>query len=233
MHSRRSRLRRVVLWPAAAVLLLAAYALSPPFLSYWVTRYAPPAMPVLRALWSPLELYARHPAWPGSRAYVEYEMWANRRLQDHFASDADVKLNEMTQIQFNGTPLSDVASYLSALHDHRIELLEGIDGDIPVTMNANGKLRDALDQLVQPLGLAAAPVGTKIVIGPPAEVERLVVEADAAASSGRWIADLVVLANLVLIVAVIVLLLRRRSARQRVAFAASSGPIEECPVPGP
>jgi hypothetical protein len=219
----RNHLTSVAKWATVAVLLLAAYVASPPFLGYWSQRHVPAVVPVLQAMWSPLELYARHPRWPGSTRYVEYEMWANRGLQNQFASEADVKLNEQTQCIFAGTPLSDVVSYLSAVHDHPMDLLDGIDEDTPLTMNMSGTLRDALDQVAKSTGLAAAPVGKRIVIGPQAEVEVLVADAEAAANSGKWIANLVVLGNVILIVAVIVLFWRWRAARRRAAMKAAAG----------
>jgi hypothetical protein len=223
---KKTSLKRAATWTGVIVLMVAAYVASPPFIAYWSSRHAPAALPVLHTLWAPLDLYARHPHWPGSTQYVEYEMWATRRLQDHFALEIEAKLNEQTQCIFAGTPLSDVVSYLSAVHDHPMDLLDGVDEDVPLTMNMTGTLRDVLDQVSQLTGLAAAPLGKRIVIGPAAEVERLVAEAEAATSSGRWIADLVVLGNLALIVTVIVLLWRRRAARRAASHASRPGLAE-------
>lgn len=79
MHPRRPLLKRVAVWTAAVVLLLAGYVGSAPFVVNLVLPRFPAAEPAIIAIYAPLLLYTKgHPNWPGNRAFVEYEAWCRR-----------------------------------------------------------------------------------------------------------------------------------------------------------
>jgi hypothetical protein len=70
-------------------------------------------------------------------------------------------LRQPTQIDLVETPLSDVCEYVGDMHNIKVEIDEtalkdtDVDGSCPVTCNIRGvSLRDALDNLVDSVGLA-------------------------------------------------------------------------------
>lgn len=214
MSARPNRLKRCLFWSGVALGLLVLYVASWPFVSFWSERHLRAALPVVRAVYAPLEVYFRN-EWPGTRMYGRYTSSCIRTLNEHARGDVNARLDDQTSIQFAGTPLRDVVSYVSEVHGFYIEVLEDVDGDVEITVTSNATLRDALDELLQPLGLAAAPVGRKLVIGPPETVQRLAAEAEAAANASKLRGNLMVLGGLALFVGLIVLIVRRRSARRR------------------
>jgi hypothetical protein len=222
MPSRPNRLKRCLFWTGIALGLLVFYIASWPFVFFWCERNLHAGIPVVRAVYAPLEVYSRN-EWPGSRMYGQYTSWCISTLQEHSRGDASARLNEQINIEFAQTPLRDVISYVSEIQGFQIELLDEVDGDVEVTANSNGTVGELLDQMLHPLGLAAAPVGRKLVIGSPEAVQRLAAEAAAAAQAGKLRGNLIVLGGLVLIVAVIVLVVRRRAGQRRAVINADAG----------
>jgi hypothetical protein len=224
MSARPNRLKRGFIWSGVTLGLLVLYLASCPFVMFWSERYLPAAtFPVVRAGYAPLEAYCRE-EWPGSGFYGQYAGRCLRALNEHARGDASAALEEQTSVQFVQTPLRDVISYVSELHNFHIELLDGVDGDVEVTANSKATVREVLDEMLHPLGLAVAPVGRNLVIGSPEVVQGLVAEA-AAAEAGKLRGNLIVLGVLVLLVTVIVLLWRRRVARRRDATRADGATV--------
>jgi len=223
MSARFGPLKRGLRWSAVTFALLTAYIASPPFLAYWSQRHVPALVPVLRALWSPLELYARHPRWPGSTMYVGYEQWAYEQLQYGLEPEADKLLDVSSQLDFRDVPLNLVAEYVSQIHDHPIELTPDTDGEVLVTINSTAPLRDHLEQMTKSHGLVYAVIGKRVVIGPPAIVESMIGAADATAHPHRRRNNVIVVVGFLFLIAAIVLILRRHSGRRRAIIAAAAG----------
>jgi len=220
----RSRLKSAAKWAAVVAVTLSAYVASQVFVSYFCNRHAPALSPVIRALYAPLELYyVRHPTWPGSRSYVQYEEWVYQQLQRLSGEQTDLELYVMSQLEFNDVSLNVVAEYVSKIHEYPIELTPDTDGDVLVTLKATAPLRDHLGQITRPHGLVFGVIENRVVIGPPATVENLVTQADAAAHPHRFRNNVIAIVGLALFIAVIVLLLRRRAARRRAVTNAAAG----------
>lgn len=88
------------------------------------------------------------------------------RLKVHHA------LNEKTDLDFANQPLGDVVEYLSQRHeiglqlDYRSLRASGVAADTPITMNLKGiTLREALETMLKPLGLAFANRHEVLLIG--------------------------------------------------------------------
>lgn len=75
MPARRTLLKRITLWTAAAVLVLASYILGAPLVWFGTWRYAPELIPVVNVLYAPFNFYCSHPELPGSRSVSDYYAW--------------------------------------------------------------------------------------------------------------------------------------------------------------
>jgi len=215
MPARPNRLKRGLFSTGVVLGLLVFYVASWPFVSFWCERNLRAALPVVRAVYAPLAVYCREEL-PGSRRYSLYSAQTINELKGHVRGDASGRLHYQTKFQFVGTPLRDVVSCVSELHDIHIELLDDVDDDVEVTANVIAPLGEALDGMLQPLDLAAVPIGRKLVIGRPEAVQQLAAET----AAGRMRANRIVL---VLVVAVTVLLVRRRAVRRRAVIDADEG----------
>ena len=71
MHPRRPLLKRVAIWTAAVVLLLAWYVASFPFLIVACRNFCPGARPALGAVYYPVVWYIERDL-PGARTYHDY-----------------------------------------------------------------------------------------------------------------------------------------------------------------
>jgi hypothetical protein len=83
MRARRPVLKRIALWTAAVVLLLAGYVAGAPFANYF-DRGNPIARPVLRVLYVPLVYVAANPDAPGHDLLTSYLGWSDQLLRDFF-----------------------------------------------------------------------------------------------------------------------------------------------------
>jgi len=83
MPTRRPILKRVALWTAAVVLVLAGYLASLPFVDFVDSRY-PVARPVLVVLYSPILLVIGREDAPGHDLYIAYLEWAREHLEAAF-----------------------------------------------------------------------------------------------------------------------------------------------------
>jgi hypothetical protein len=201
----------------AAVLLLGAYAASAPFVFFWIQHRLPSAIPTLQAVYAPLAVYSRHAEWPGSISYIHYQSWCHRTLQEYTLGpeDANRKLDELTQIQFSGSPLRDIVNYLSEVHGYPIELDDSADGDTELTANHSAPLQDALAQLLDPHGLVAAPDEGRIVIGTSAAIERIVAQRRAANPLHVWGPLVLGTGGTALVIAAVLLIRRIMMNRRR------------------
>lgn len=136
-------------------------------------------------------------------------------INDHLVEPpgAGDKLDELTQLEFRGSRLGDVADYLTELHECRIELDPTADRDIRVTINSTARLQDVLTELLQPHGLVAAPLGERIVIGTPAAVQRLVAASDQSDAGPAWSGGLLLSGAMAVILAAVWHIRRGRSKR--------------------
>lgn len=80
MQTRRSLLKRVTLWTAGVVLLLASYVGGAPLVFWTVVSRFPEAAPVMRVVYAPVMYFCDHSDWPGSEAYQEYAVWCANLL---------------------------------------------------------------------------------------------------------------------------------------------------------
>jgi hypothetical protein len=79
MHPRRPLLKRVCLWTAAVVLLLAGYLAGMPFVITATILHAPALLPAAWAFYSPVT-YAIANDLPGTNAYESYYRWCMESL---------------------------------------------------------------------------------------------------------------------------------------------------------
>jgi len=85
MRPRRPLLKRVVLWMAAIVLLLASYILGAPFAAFFAQKYLPVAVaqPVFMVVYAPLIYVSHDPNAPGHLEFVAYLNWCRSKLELH------------------------------------------------------------------------------------------------------------------------------------------------------
>jgi hypothetical protein len=144
----RTKSRRFTVCAAAAVLLLAWYVASPPFVFPVAETFVPKAMPGLRVIYGPVEAYAVNQDLPGSKLYGTYIGRTVPVVKNALNPiNPHATLLEPTQVEFRQTPLRDVLSYMSEIHGVELELDVGrwyqacvrrLDGD-----RADGSSRDA------------------------------------------------------------------------------------------
>jgi hypothetical protein len=82
MHPRRPLLKRVALWTAAVVLLLASYVLGAPFVAFFGQRYTPKLEPVFIAVYAPLVYVSRNSDAPGHTEFNAYVQWCHNTLDE-------------------------------------------------------------------------------------------------------------------------------------------------------
>jgi hypothetical protein len=216
------RLTRVTKWATLALLLLALYLASAPLAFYWSNARFPSALPVLFKIYAPTVVYLQNPDWPGSGAYQAYTDWCRREfyLRFEYVPDSERALAEPSQIAFHGTPLRDVAVYLSQIHNCNVDLTQDAKWDSEITREATAPLREHLEQITQPLGLTFAAAGEHIIVGPPATIEQLIAKNDAAARAIKLPGNVIVrgvIACVVVIAALVLHRWRRRGATARVS----------------
>lgn len=216
MPSRRPILKRFAQWTVGAILVLAAYCLSAPFAFFWLEQHAPGAMPALQVVYAPLILYVRHPNWPGSEPFNRFQSWTSATIREYTVGPwrANDVLDGGTDIQFKGTLLRDVLDYLGEVHAFPVELDADVDGEVEITIAAKTSLRDALQEILAPHGLVAAPDEGRIVVGTPEAIDRIVAQRRAAnplVVYGPW----VLIAIVVLILGAAAQLIRRRKSKHR------------------
>lgn len=168
-----------------------------------------------------LMIELRATAAPSPFAFIRgpaFYTWSSRTLRGQLEPDARATLEQRTDCDVEETPLRDVVSYLGEIDDLRIEFDGAVDGEAEVSIHASGTLGDALNRLLTPLGLVAAPVGRRIVVGTPEVVQETVDTFDHQNQIGRAI----VIGILALCVALAVWFVRRRVARRRSADARTS-----------
>jgi hypothetical protein len=168
-------LNRIAKWTAAGMLLLAWYFASPPFAFRVAQRHFPAALPALTTIYRPSEYYVTHEELPGSKLYHWYMGRSDRIARNALreAIDPHAKLLEPTGLEFTGTPLRDVLSYASEIHEISLDLDASVDGEVKVTINASGiPMQKALEELLKPHGLIAVPDGERIIISTPEAIER-------------------------------------------------------------
>jgi hypothetical protein len=223
MPARPNRLKRGLFWTGVALGLLMLYVASCPFVIYSCARTFDKALPIVQAVYAPLQTYCMKEL-PGTRAYGRYLSFCIRMLERGERGDVNARLDAPTVLQLLDAPLRDTLSYACSVHDVQFELLDGVDGSVRVDLNSTtGTLRDALESVLHPLGLAAVPLGNKIVVGPAVTVERIAAEARAEESGRKLRGNLIILGGFVLMIGVIVLILRRRASRRRVTVNVSAG----------
>lgn len=224
------RLTGVAKWATLVLLLLALYMASAPLAFAWCSKHFQQAIPVLVKVYGPSSVYLQNPDWPGSGAYRAYTDWCRREfyLRFEYVPDSERALAEPSQIAFHGIPLRDLAGYLSEIHNCSIDLTQDTNGDSEITREATAPLREHLEQITQPLGLTFAGIGEHIVVGPPATIERLISEFNAAAAAIQLRYSLMGLASLLIGVTVLAVLWRR-SGRRRANGALSDSQIQGRP----
>jgi hypothetical protein len=84
MHPRRPLLKRVAVWTAAVVLLLALYVLGGPFVILLCERHGPAIVPVLEIIYAPLMYVDRDSQAPGHFAFQAYAKWCDDTLDRAF-----------------------------------------------------------------------------------------------------------------------------------------------------
>jgi hypothetical protein len=82
MHPRRPLLKRVAVWTAAFVLLLAGYVASSAFVVCITVKNYPASLPVLKVIYSPIEVYVREKL-PGTKMLERYARWVQNALDVH------------------------------------------------------------------------------------------------------------------------------------------------------
>src|SRR5262245_42821356 len=87
MSARHPLQKRIAVWTAVAVLLLAAYVLGAPFVILLAGRHCPRALPFLDATYAPLHVYVNNPEVPGSDAYNNYALWCQRQFEGEMIYD--------------------------------------------------------------------------------------------------------------------------------------------------
>jgi hypothetical protein len=174
MHARRTLLNRIALWMTGVVLALTVYLATQPFLFYLCGRQFPRAIPALLHVYAPARIYCDQ-EWIGTTQFAEYSYWGFYTLAEYHRGDerSNEILDESSTIQFSGTPLRDVIGYLSEVHAYPIEPGSEVDGDVEITVNLNGPLRNCLQTILESHGLTAWPANKRIVIGTPAAVQRI------------------------------------------------------------
>ena len=80
MQPRRPLLKRVAVWTAAVVLLLAGYVAGMPFAELAVLRFVPSLEPAALAFYAPV-IYAIKREFPGKDAYLQYYAWCQRPVR--------------------------------------------------------------------------------------------------------------------------------------------------------
>jgi hypothetical protein len=78
--TRRPLLKRVALWTAAVVLLLAGYLAGMPFAEHVVVNHVPSLEPAALAFYAPV-IYAIKSEYPGTEPYLRYYKWCTRALR--------------------------------------------------------------------------------------------------------------------------------------------------------
>jgi len=206
MFSRRPIAKRVAAWTGAGVLLLGAYVLGAHLCYSAIGRRMPALRPILGGVYAPLAVYSRHPDWPGSRLYSRYVIWSDREFANRFILTADPRkvVHEQSDVAFRGTALRDVVAYLSEVHACRIEFDPAVNSEEEVTIVRKGTVEAVFNELLAPLGLAAAADRERILIGTPEALERA-----AAESRSATVTLQLVLAALVFLVVAFVLWFRR------------------------
>jgi hypothetical protein len=85
MHPRRPLLKRVTLWTAAVVLLLAGYVGGSPFVAFVVERHGPPqSWRAFEVVYAPLIYIVENPNAPGHAALAAYVEWSMETLDHMF-----------------------------------------------------------------------------------------------------------------------------------------------------
>ncbi|MFO1096421.1 MAG: hypothetical protein U0992_24410 [Planctomycetaceae bacterium] len=211
MSSRHTILKRVAAWNAGVLLLLALYVASVPFVAFWSEAHAPRLRPFLRVLFAPVVVYVQHHNWPGSRAYMRYEAWCDKKLTSYYAKDPlTQKLDrDLCDIRFTETSLNQVAGFLSTLHECRVELDPSASPEVVITATAKTTLRDSLKLVLEPHGLAAAPIGERIVIGTPERIQQLTTGLRPGNAMRAWAAGLL---SLLVFLSALLIFRRRRNA---------------------
>ena len=224
------RLTRVARLATLALLLLALYLASAPLAFAWCSKHFQQAIPVLVKVYGPSSVYLQNPDWPGSGTYRAYTDWCRREfyLRFEYVPDSERALAESSQVEFHQTPLRDVAGYLTQIHNCNVDLTQDTDGDAMITREAMAPLREHLEQITQPLGLTFAGIGEHIVVGPPATIERLISESNAAAAAIQLRYSLMGLASLLIGVTVLAALWQR-SGRRRANGTLPDGQIQGHP----
>jgi hypothetical protein len=67
-------------------------------------------------------------------------------------------------VEFEMTPLKDIAEFVSKLHEVPLKLDAGVDGTSSVTIKHNGTLKEMLDKVLPSLGLEYVADEKDIVI---------------------------------------------------------------------
>jgi hypothetical protein len=84
MHARRPRLKRIAVWTAAVVLLLAGYIGGAPVVAFFAQRYLPQSESFFQVVYAPLLYVAQNPEAPGHAEFTAYLMWAFESLERAF-----------------------------------------------------------------------------------------------------------------------------------------------------
>lgn len=220
------RLAHVAKWGTLALLLLALYLASAPLAFAWCSKHFQQAIPVLVKVYGPSSVYLQNPDWPGSGAYRAYTDWCRREfyLRFEYVPDSERALAEPSQVAFHGTPLRDVAEYLTQLHYCNVDLTQDTKWDSEITREATAPLREHLEQITQPLGLTFSAIGEHIVVGPPGTIEQLIAKNNAAAWAIQLPGNVIARSVIACVVAIAALELHRRWRRRRATAHVSPDP---------